>query len=365
MDYTMRLKLTMLLLLRCAVLLALVPSAQAANTKDTQAGKPHILLLATGGTIAGTAQSGSQVRYASGQLSPERLISAVPALAQIATIDVEQVAAVGSQDMSVAIWLDLVARTRRAFADRSIDGIVITHGTDTMEETAFFLDLVLPEDKPVVLVGAMRPADAVGADGPLNLLDAVKVAAAHETGRRGVLVVMNDTIHSARAAQKTHTKSVDTFRSRAPGPIGVVDSRGVRFYSAPSPQMPPLPLPAAPAFSRVEIIYAHADMDAGAVQDALHRGAKGLVLAGVGEGNASKAVLQELQRAASNGVVVVRSSRVGDGDVERNIEVDDDAMGFVAGRDLNPPKARLLLQLLLGSGVTDVSAIQRAFEPAR
>jgi L-asparaginase len=106
-------------------------------------------------------------------------------------------------------------------------------------------------------------------------------------------------------------------------------------------------------------------MDAGAVQDALHRGAKGLVLAGVGEGNASKAVLQELQRAASNGVVVVRSSRVGDGDVERNIEVDDDAMGFVAGRDLNPPKARLLLQLLLGSGVTDVSAIQRAFEPAR
>ena len=361
----MQLKVTVLLFVRCAVLLVLVPWAQTANANDSQAGKPHILLLATGGTIAGTAQAGSQVRYASGQLSPEMLIAAVPALAQVATIDVQQVAAVGSQDMSVAIWLDLVARLRRAFADKSIDGIVITHGTDTMEETAFFLDLVLPEDKPVVLVGAMRPADAVGADGPRNLLDAVKVAGSHEAARRGVLVVMNDTIHSARAAQKTHTKSVDTFRSRGPGPIGILDSRGVRFYSAPAPQMPPLPLPSTQTFPRVAILYAYAGMDVEAIQDALHRGAKGLVLAGVGEGNASKAVLQELRRAASNGVVVVRSSRVGDGDVDRNIEVDDNAMGFVAARDLNPQKARVLLQLLLGSGVADVSAIQRAFEPAR
>jgi len=264
--------------------------------------------------------------------------------------------------MNRRIWVDLANRIQRAFADPDIDGIVITHGTDTIEETAYFLDLVLPEEKPVVLVGAMRPADALGADGPANLLDAIKVAALPQAARRGVLVVMNDTIHLARAVQKSDTQLLNAFMSRSVGPDGAINNSGVHLYGAPQVQPKPLPLPGTTNWPRVDVIYAHADMDEQEIEDAVRRDAKGLVLAGVGDGNASKPALEALQRAAKNGVPVVRSTRVANGDVDRNVEVDDDAMGFIAAGDLNPQKARVLLQLLLAAGQTSATAIQQAFD---
>ena len=324
--------------------------------------KPHILLLATGGTIAGSARPGADVRYASGQLRAEQLVAAVPALADLASIRAEQLASVGSQDMNRRIWVDLAHRIQRAFADPDVDGIVITHGTDTIEETAFFLDLVLPESKPVVLVGAMRPADAAGADGPANLLDAVKVAGTSDASSRGVLVVLNDTLHLARSVQKSNTQRLDAFESRSGRVAGGITSRGVTFYASPAAQPKPFGVPALPNWPQVEIIYAHADMDSRQITDALRSGARGLILAGVGDGNASKAALDALAAAARSGVLVVRSTRVPNGDVDRNVEIDDDALGFVAAEDLNPQKARILLQLLIAARRTNSSEVQKLFD---
>ncbi len=214
-------------------------------------------------------------------------------------------------------------------------------GTDTMEETAFFLQNVLDTDMPVVLVGSMRPSTAIGADGPANLYEAMRVAAVAESRGRGVLVVLNDTIHAARWVQKTNTTSVQTFRSPDAGPVGYVDTGPPRFLQpAITIKTAKLKLPDAPPLPRVDIVYSHANMDAAEVEDAVKRGAKGIVLAGVGDGNSSKGAIDALAAAAKQGVLVVRSTRVGSGYVNRNVEVEDDKLGFAVSLDLNPQKAR-------------------------
>jgi L-asparaginase len=264
--------------------------------------------------------------------------------------------------MNDRVWFALAARIRAAIDKKEADGIVITHGTDTLEETAFFLQSILDTDVPVVLVGSMRPSTAVGADGPANLYEAVEVAASPQSRGRGVLVVLNDVVHGARWAQKTNTTSVDTFRSPDAAPLGYVDTASVRFLQpAVATEKPKLRLPDAAPLPRVEIIYAHTNMDGGPVEDAVKRGAKGIVLAGVGDGNTSKEAIEALAAAAKAGVLVVRSTRVGSGFVNRNVEVNDDTLGFAVSLDLNPQKARILLQLLIANGTTDPKAIQQAF----
>jgi L-asparaginase len=324
---------------------------------------PRIRLLATGGTIAGAQTRGRTRSYKAATLSTDALIAAVPQLAELARLEVEQVAAIGSQDMDEATWLKLAARTQAAADDAGVAGVVITHGTDTMEETAFFLNLVIHTEKPVVLVGAMRPATAISADGPMNLYNAVAVAAQRAARSRGVLVVANDEIHFAREVAKTNTTQVGTFRATHRGLAGLVNAGRLHLYAPPVRRhtrdsefsvagLAPLP--------RVEIVYAHAGMGRDSIDAAVRAGAQGLVIAGVGDGNLGAVALRAAAGAARAGVAVVRSSRTGGGVVERNIEVDDDALGLIAADELNPPKARVLLMLGL-TRTRDVRALQEMF----
>lgn len=336
--------------------------AVIATAADAGTAKPRILVLATGGTIASTGDARSAIGYNAGGVTGEQLMASVPGLDKLANIKAEQISNIGSQDMNSKVWYQLAARIKQAFDRNEADGVVITHGTDTMEETAFFLDNVLATRQPVVLVGSMRPSTAVSADGPGNLYEAVEVAASAQSGNRGVLIVMNDTIHGPRWVTKTHTTSVQTFGNPNGGPLGYVDPASVRYLTpAPAARKPPLSVPNG-GLPRVDIVYAHADMDATQIDDALRHNAKGIVLAGVGDGNASKAALDALASAAKQGVVVVRSSRVGSGFVNRNVEVSDDKTGFVVSYDLNPQKARVLTQLLIGNGVNSADKVQKAFD---
>ena len=329
--------------------------------------RPRIRLLATGGTIAGAQTTGSVARgYKAAAFSTDALIAAVPQLAGLAQIEVEQVAAIGSQDMDEATWLKLAQRTQAAVDAGEIAGAVITHGTDTMEETAFFLNLVLHTAKPVVLVGAMRPATAISADGPMNLYNAVAVAGHPGAGARGVLVVANDEVHFAREVAKTNTTQVGTFRASHRGLAGLVNAGRVHFYAPPVRRhtatsefasATPRQLQTLP---RVDIVYAHAGMGRELIDAAVRAGARGLVIAGVGDGNLRALALSAAAEAARAGVVIVRSSRTGGGVVERNIEIDDDTLGFIAADELNPQKARVLLQLGL-TRTSDVRALQELF----
>ncbi|MGF6757544.1 asparaginase [Paraburkholderia sp. GAS42] len=337
-------------------------NATATEAASPTAGSPRILVLATGGTIAGTTDPRSAIGYNSGNVKGQELVRAVPGIEKLASITSEQISNVGSQDMTDEIWFRLARRIQEAFDRNEADGIVITHGTDTMEETAFFLQNVVRPDKPVVLVGSMRPGGSTSADGPNNLYEAVEVAASPKSRGRGVMVVMNDQIHAPRWITKTNTTAVQTFASPNAGVIGYVDPASIRFVApALASTRDPLSLPANGHLPRVEIVYAHSNMDGAQIDHAIADGAKGIVLAGEGDGDASREALAALDRAAKKGIVVVRSTRVMSGFVNRNVEVEDDKRGFVVSLDLNPQKARLLTQLLIANGTTSPGKVQQAF----
>jgi L-asparaginase len=336
---------TVLVLISQLLLLSRYPVLRAQVKK-----LPNVVILATGGTIAGTAATGTQAAYTSGAVTIDAMLAAVPSIKEIANIRGEQISSVGSQDMTFDIMLALAKRCNALLSSDSVDGIVVTHGTDTMEETAFFLNLVVKSDKPVVLVGAMRPSTAVSADGPLNLYDAVAVAADPSAGGRGVLVVMNDWIHGAHSLTKTSTTAIQTFMSPLRGLVGVSTYGKNDFYSSPSWKhtlATEFDVSNVTKLPRVDILYAYADMCPDLIEASVSSGAKGIVIAGVGNGNMNKGSLEAAARAAKKGVVVVRSSRVVTGTVGRNVEVNDDEMGFVASDELNPQKSRILLTLAL------------------
>jgi L-asparaginase len=355
---------------------------------------PLVVILATGGTIAGEAVAGSAQGYRAGALPIGQILTAAPGIAAVACIEAETVAAVGSQDMNESIWGHLATRIGLAAARPEVAGVVVTHGTDTMEETAFFLDLVLATEKPVVLVGAMRAPHATDADGPANLLAAVAVAASPAAAHRGVLVVSAGRIHRARHLEKTHTTRLDALASVGGDPVGTVAGSNVRFAESPlgagaarlgsvpaftAPHSPSGPRsPAAPSFDwpvlamnlaahpwpRVDVVYAHAGMDGRLIAAAAAAGARGIVIAGVGAGNLSAPALAAAAAAARAGVAIVRSSRTGAGTVERNGEIDDDGARFVAARGLNPAKSRVLLLLALAAGQGDPERLQALFDRA-
>ena len=326
---------------------------------------PKIKVLATGGTIAGAQTSQAEAGYKSGAFSVDDLIKAVPQLKKIAELSGEQIANIGSQTMTHDVWLKLAARVNEALATGDADGVVITHGTDTLEETGYFLSLVVKSAKPVVLVGSMRPATAISADGPINLYNAVALAGDPRASGQGPLILLNDTIHYAREAQKTHTTRMDTFASPNRGIAGMMNTGKAFFYSANASRHTTrsefsIDGLSAGKLPRVEVVYSYANLD-GAIIDALvDQGVKGVVLAGVGDGNTTDAALAALERAAKKGLAVVRSSRTGSGIVDRNVEVNDDKLGFIAGMELNPQKARILLMLGL-TKTTDTRALQQYF----
>lgn len=310
----------------------------------------NVVILATGGTIAGAAASGAQTGYTSGQVSIKAMIEAVPGIEKLARIKEEQIANVGSQDMSFSIMLKLAARINELLTNDEIAGVVVTHGTDTMEETAHFLNLTVNSKKPVIMTGSMRPSTAISADGPLNLYNAVGVAADPEAAKRGILVVMNDRIHGAHALTKTNTTSVETFLSPINGLIGTVIYGQPTYFRGPFRKhtyKSEFSVEGVTTLPRVDIFHACADMPADLIECSVKQGAKGIVIAGSGNGNMNKASLDAAARAVTKGVVVVRSSNVPSGKVGRNVEVDDDGRQFIASDELNPVKARILLMLAL------------------
>ncbi|AKV01012.1 L-asparaginase [Labilithrix luteola] len=324
-------------------------SESKSNVGESKGPKRNVKILATGGTIAGAGSAGGY-GYTSGEFKVDDLIKAVPNIDKLANLSGEQVANIGSQDMNDQVWLKLAKRANELLSRADVDGIVITHGTDTMEETAYFLTLVLRGDKPVALVGSMRPATAISADGPANLYNAVAAVSSPGAKGRGVMVVLNDKIHDARNVTKTNTTNVETFESTNRGPVGLVNSGSVDWFEKMNKKnrgLSEFSITGHNTLPNVEIIYAHSNMDASLIDSAIQNGAKGIVIAGVGDGNMSKAALDALQKAVKSGIVVVRSTRLQSGLVLRNNEVNDDKMGFVASGELNPSKSRVLLQLAL------------------
>jgi L-asparaginase len=348
---------------RRAVFTLLIVALASAHGR-TQPALPTVVVLATGGTIAGAAGSDVQAAYKSGQVGVEQLLAAVPQAKKLANLRGEQISNIGSQDMNDEVWLKLARRVNELAAMSDVAGIVITHGTDTIEETAYFLNLVVKSRKPVVMTAAMRPSTALSADGPLNFFNAVAVAANKDAAGRGVLVVVNDWIHGGSSLTKTSTTAVQTFLSPIRGLIGTVAYGDAEFYRGPVGRNTvdsEFSLTGVNALPRVDIIMAYENMDGALINAAVASGARGLVIAGVGNGNMTKAAADALAAQAKKGIVCVRSSRVPTGRVGRNVEVNDDELGFVASLELNPQKARVLLRLAL-TKTQDSQQIQRYFD---
>ena len=353
-------------LVAIAIVLGPAVGATAAQaSKPAAAAKlPTIVVLATGGTIAGAAGSDVQAGYKSGQVGVDQLLAAVPQAKKLAVLRGEQISNIGSQDMNDEVWLKLARRVNELTAQADVDGVVITHGTDTIEETAYFLNLVVKSKKPVVLTAAMRPSTALSADGPLNFFNAVAVAASKDAAGRGVLVVINDWIHGASSLTKTSTTAVQTFMSPLRGLIGTVAYGDADFYRGPvgrNTTTSEFSIDKVAALPRVDIVMAYENMDGAIIDAAVAAGAKGIVIAGVGNGNMTQAAVDALAAQAKKGIVCVRSSRVTTGMVGRNVELDDDKLGFVASLGLNPQKARVLLRLAL-TRTQDVKQIQKMFD---
>lgn len=325
--------------------------------------KPNIHILATGGTIAGAGTSSVQTNYTAGQVAIGALLDAVPQIRDIANATGEQIVNVGSQDMTDDVWLTLAKRINELMLQSDVDGIVITHGTDTMEETAYFLNLTVKGDKPVVLVGSMRPSTALSADGPLNLYDAIVVAGSPESRGKGVLVAMNGLIIGAHAVKKMNTITVQTFQAPNSGALGYIHN-GKVFYDEATLKTHTtasvFDVSNLNALPKVGIVYSYSNVYADSVEPFLVNGYQGIIHAGVGNGNIHKNVFPVLERARQQGILVVRSSRVPTGATTQDAEVDDVKYQFIASQELSPQKSRILLMLAL-TRTTDWRQIQQYF----
>ena len=339
-------------LITFAVGLAIAVGAQAL---------PQVKILATGGTIAGTASSSTQMTgYKAGNLGVQVLINAVPQIKQYAEVSGEQVSNIGSENMTDKIWLKLAKRCNELLADPNVSGIVITHGTDTLEETAYFLNLTVHSDKPIVIVGAMRPATAISADGPLNLLEAVRLAACPEAGDYGVLQLMNSSICAARYVEKTDTTHVHAFSDGQLGYVGFMQDGVPVFYQKPlrkHTHTSEWTCQAGKRLPAVWIIYCHIGMSEDLIEAALAAHVEGLVFCGFGHGNLPLYLKEGLEKALGQGVVVVRATRASGGIVCPVPQWP----GVVGADNLSPQKARLLLQLILEK-THDPEAVQQYFQ---
>lgn len=342
---------------------ALLTMAVIMSALTAMAAKPNIYILATGGTIAGTGVSSTQTNYTAGSVTIQTLLEAVPAITDLANITGEQVVNIGSQDMSNDVWLTLAKRINELLASDEVDGIVVTHGTDTMEETAYFLNLTVKSNKPVVLTGAMRPSTALSADGPLNLYNAVVTAAAPQSASKGVLISMNGIILDAHGTVKMNTVDVQTFQAPNSGPLGYIFN-GKVFYNDITLKRHTVnsvfDVTDLKELPKVGIVYSYANVEEDVMEPFLTKGYKGVVHAGLGNGNYHKNLFPALLKAREKGILVVRSSRVPTGPTTLDNEVDDAKYEFVASQELNPQKARILLMLAL-TKTDDWRTIQQYF----
>ena len=346
-----------------AVLVTAITCPPSAFADNRSAGLAKVKILAMGGTIAGTAASSTETKdYKPGSLDIDSMIRSVPGLEKMADISGEQVANIDSAHITNDLLIKLANRINNLLLREGFDGIVVTHGTDTLEETAYFLNLTVKSDKPVIVVGSMRPATAISADGPLNLYNAVALASQKGSRGRGVLVALNETIHGARDVTKTNTTNVDTFRSPGFGCLGYVLDGHASFYRSTTKRHTrdsEFDVRTLTSLPRVDIIYGHGHGSRDLVDSAIRAGALGIVHAGAGNGSIFPAEKQALIEAAKKGTVTVRASRVGSGTVTHAGEYD--RYGFVTSGTLNPQKARILLMLAL-TKTKDPKDIQRMFD---
>ena len=325
---------------------------------------PTIAILATGGTIAGSADdAGSAARYRAGAVPIDQLLAASKlGLERLANVRAEQVAQIDSKDLTFDVWERLVARIRHWIDVERVDGVVITHGTDTLEETAMLLHLTQQTDTPIVLTAAMRPSTSLSADGPLNLLNAVRLAASSSARGRGVLVAINQRVHAARDVQKAHTYAVEAFVSPDVGPLGFVLDAQVQFQRAAQRVTAEevLPMPPTGQWPWVEVVASYAQPDARVVDALVAAGVQGLVIAATGAGSIHANLEAALNRASQQGVFVLRSTRTGAG----LVPAQPSGERWASSGSLNPYKARVLLTLLLASGraQAEVASLQQVID---
>ena len=328
----------------------------------TLSAKPKIRIIATGGTIAGVSASATSSAYGAGQVGIQTLIDAVPQIKELADVSGEQLVNIGSQDMNDAVWLKLAKRINQLLSG-DYDGVLVTHGTDTMEETAYFLSLTVHSDKPVILVGSMRPSTAISADGPANLYNGVAALVDPSSKGHGVMACMNNQLIDAKSLIKTHTTDCATFKGTY-GEVGYVYNGKPYYIFEPTykhttrsifnvDNLEKLP--------QVGIIYGYANCSTLPIEAFVKADFDGIVLAGVGDGNFYKDVFDVAVQAQNSGIQIVRASRVPTGPTCLNGEVDDSKYHFVAALNLNPQKARVLLQLAL-TKTRDWQQIQKYFQ---
>ena len=330
---------------------------------DSEARMKNIAIIATGGTISGTSESANEAKYTSAKITVDSIIASVPNISKLANIKSEQLLQIGSENMNDEAWIKIAKKVDELVNKKDVDGIVVIHGTDTIEETAYFLNLVIRNKKPIILVGSMRPSTSISADGPLNLYNAVAVAASDDAINKGVLVVFNDNIYSARDVSKTSTTNVAAFEALNFGPIGNVHYGKTRIYYNPirnhtSKSM--FDISDLELLPKVDIVYGYANHNSAIIEQLINSGTKGIIYAGVGDGNIYKDTLAKLIDVSKNGAILVRSSRVGSGFVVPNAEINDDEYKFVTADNLSPQKARILLMLSL-TKTNDYKKIQDIF----
>ena len=325
--------------------------------------KLKVRIIATGGTIAGVSKSATETNYKAGELGIYQLLEAVPEVKNLADVSGEQLVKIGSQDMNDDVWLKLAKRINELLNKEGYDGVVITHGTDTMEETAYFLNLTVHSSKPVVLVGAMRPTTGMSADGPLNLYNAVAVAADKEATGKGVLVCMNDIVLDAKDIIKTNTTSVDTFKGAVYGPLAYIHNGKVFFSRTPTNKhttQSVFNVDNLKSLPKVGIVYSYSNVSELPMKAFIDAKFDGIVHAGVGNGNFYHTIFDLAVKAQQQGIQIVRSSRLPTGATTLDAEVDDAKYHFVASQALNPQKARVLLMLSL-TKTKDWKQIQQFF----
>jgi L-asparaginase len=333
----------------------LLPRAEAIFN----ASLPNITIFATGGTIAGSASSNTAtIGYQAGSIGIQTLINAVPSMLNISNIKGVQVANIGSPNITPAILLNITKQIQAELDSPYCQGVVVTHGTDTLEETAFFLALTVRTEKPIVIVGAMRPATAISADGPENLLASVTLAASRDALGRGPMVVLNDRIASAYYVTKSNANQLDTFKAPEQGYLGYFINIKPKFYFPPS-----LPLGRqyfdvthTDVLPLVDIHYGHQGLNPALITASVQSGAKGIVLAGMGAGGWTTPGSATVAEAIGNGTIVVNSHRSQDGIVPYM----NSQTGIASGL-LNPQKSRILLQLAINAGY-DYNTTQEIFE---
>ena len=335
----------------------------AAAIAHAQQALPNVVILATGGTIAGAgASAANSATYAAAKVPVDKLIAGLPEISKVANVRGEQVFQIASESFTNDNLMVLAKRVSALSKQADVDGIVITHGTDTLEETAYFLDLVVRTSKPIVVVGSMRPGTALSADGALNLYDAVNVASSKDASGKGVLVTMNDEIQSGRDVSKVVNIKTEAFKSQW-GPLGMIVEGKNYWFRAPVKRhttQSEFNIDEISGLPAVDIVYGYGNVPATAIDAFSKSGAKALVLAGTGNGSVADRIVPVLQGLRSQGVQVIRSSRVPDGFVLRNAEQPDDKYDWVVAHDLKPQKARILAMVAL-TKTNDPKQLQRIF----